>query len=148
MSSRPNEQQAIGNSTAADTKARWRALTLIPMVIVFGLACKQYQGPGFDLINNFGPASVAYVVLLTLLLFVASPNPQRIIHIAVAAFAITCAIEFMQLWQPMWLMGIRKTLPGRLILGTTFSWLDFPAYVFGAIVSVVILKAISRPHQA
>lgn len=117
---------------------------MVPVVIAFGLGCKLYKGPGFDLINNFGPASVAYVVLMMLILFAVIPKPRGIIPIGIAAFLLTCGIELSQSWQPTWLAQLRETLPGRLILGTTFDVLDFPAYVVGAIVGVFLLKAISR----
>lgn len=147
MISPAEKNDPVLNNNAIQQRLRWRALFITPLVIAFGLTCKVYTGPGFDLINNFGPASVAYVLLLTLLLFAARPAPQQIIHIAIAAFALTCVVEFSQLWHPAWLTQIRKTLPGRLILGTTFNVFDFPAYVIGAIVGFFTLKAISRPAQ-
>lgn len=42
------------------------------------------------------------------------------------------AIEFLQLYQPPWLQAIRATLPGRLVLGSTFLWSDLPVYVIGS----------------
>ncbi|MEP3482500.1 MAG: DUF2809 domain-containing protein [Fuerstiella sp.] len=126
---------------STDRKLRWRTGALIPFVIAFGLACKKYQGLGSDLINNFGPASVAYVVLLSLLLFAVWPKPDWIIQISVAAFVLTCVVEFLQLWHPAGLTAIRETMIGRLVLGTTFNVLDFPAYAIGAIVSIFVLKA-------
>jgi hypothetical protein len=53
--------------------------------------------------------------------------------IAIVVLIATCAIEFLQLWQPAWLQALRRTLPGRLVLGTTFSWADFPPYVVGTL---------------
>lgn len=135
-----NADQVGPHFGAINRKLRWRALALTPFVIAFGLACKKYRGPGSELINNFGPASVAYVVLLALLLFTVWPKSDWIIRICVTAFAITCGVEVLQLWHPEWLTAIRGTIVGRLILGTTFNVLDFPAYAIGAIVSVFVLK--------
>lgn len=135
---------AIADVHVSQQQLRWRSILLIPLVIAFGLGCKMYGGPGFDLINNFGPASVAYVVLIMLLLFAAMPNPRRIASIAITAFVMTSVVEILQLWHPAWLTAIRQTLLGRLVLGTTFNMLDFPAYVVGSIVGFVILNFISR----
>lgn len=55
-----------------------------------------------------------------------------VLRSAVAALAVTCAVEFAQLWHPAWLEAVRATLPGRLALGTTFAWSDFPPYLAGA----------------
>jgi Protein of unknown function (DUF2809) len=46
----------------------------------------------------------------------------------------SCAIELLQLYQPPWLQSIRSTFLGRLVLGTTFLWSDFPAYFVGSYV--------------
>ena len=77
--------------------------------------------------------SVAYEIFWILLWVLLVPQilPRRA---AIAVCLATCAIEFLQLWQPAWLQAIRATLPGRLVLGNTFSWADFPAYAIGSFV--------------
>lgn len=60
------------------------------------------------------------------------------LKVALWAFAATCAVEFLQLWQPPFLQDIRSTRAGRLVLGNTFSWIDFPYYFLGA-VGIVLL---------
>ena len=60
------------------------------------------------------------------------------------ALALTCAIELLQAWHPAWLQAIRRTLPGRLVLGTTFNWWDFPAYAAGALLALAILRHMGR----
>jgi Protein of unknown function (DUF2809) len=54
------------------------------------------------------------------------------LKIAMTVGLTTSALEFLQLWHPPLLQIARATLPGRLVLGTTFSWLDFPAYLGGS----------------
>lgn len=53
------------------------------------------------------------------------------IKISIIVGLATCTLEFLQLWHLPLLQMIRATLPGRLVLGTHFSWLDFPAYLGG-----------------
>lgn len=61
--------------------------------------------------------------------------PQlRPIAIALLVFVITCVVEVFQLWQPAWLQAIRATLPGRLILGNTFTGSDFLYYGIGCVI--------------
>jgi Protein of unknown function (DUF2809) len=76
--------------------------------------------------------SVAYEIFWILLWVLLIPKvlPSRA---AIAVCLATCAIEFLQLWQPAWLQALRATLPGRLVLGNTFSWADFPAYAIGSL---------------
>ncbi|MEZ6133131.1 MAG: DUF2809 domain-containing protein [Planctomycetaceae bacterium] len=123
---------------------RWKACALIPVVIVIGLGCKRYSGPGSDWVNNWGPASVAYEWMLMLLAFVIIPRRTAIVRIAVGVFMVTCLIEFLQLWKPEWLQTIRATVPGRLILGTTFSWWDFPAYLVGCLTGIFLLRSVAK----
>ena len=76
--------------------------------------------------------SVAYEIfwiLLGVFLFpLASPA-----KVAITVGLATSAIEFLQLWQPPFLQMLRATVPGRLVLGNTFSWTDFPAYLTGSL---------------
>ena len=57
------------------------------------------------------------------------------------AFLLTCILEFLQLWQAPWIVALRRTLPGRLILGTHFSWLDFPPYAVGGLLAWLLLQS-------
>jgi hypothetical protein len=59
---------------------------------------------------------------------------------AAIILSITCALEFAQLWHPVWLERIRRTFLGRVLLGTTFDWTDFPSYVAGALFGWIVLS--------
>jgi hypothetical protein len=65
-------------------------------------------------------------------------------HVAFLVFAVTCVLEFLQLWHPPWLEAIRSTLPGRLVIGTTFEWTDFPPYAVGALIGWWLVRVLSR----
>lgn len=47
---------------------------------------------------------------------------------------MTCILEFLQLWHPPFLELIRSYLIGRLLIGTSFSWWDFPHYLVGCLI--------------
>jgi glycopeptide antibiotics resistance protein len=86
---------------------------------------------------------VAYEIFwILLVLFIYPPANRRLSAIGVCL--ATCAIEFLQLYQPPWLQAIRATLPGRLILGTDFIWSDFPVYVLGCYLGWLWTKALDR----
>jgi len=82
----------------------------------------------------------AYVVFFALLAGLRLSSRRA----SIAAFVFTCAIEFLQLWRPPALEFCRGTLPGRLVLGTTFSWSDFPPYGAGALLAWAMLARIQR----
>jgi len=75
--------------------------------------------------------SVAYEIFWILLILVCLPQVS-IASVAIGVCLATCVLEFLQLWQPAFLQALRSTLPGRLILGSTFTWTDFPAYWVGS----------------
>lgn len=66
------------------------------------------------------------------------------LRLAGGALVFTCMVEALQLWHPAWLDTLRRTLPGRLVLGSTFAWGDFPPYVAGALLAYGILCGIRR----
>lgn len=122
-----------------------RALALSMAVIVpLGLILKFYQGPGQEWLNNtFGgvPYEIFWVLLVAYLWPAVSPG-----RIAIAVCIATCGLEFLQLWQPDWLQAIRATLPGRLVLGNTFSWTDFPYYFVGSGLGWLWVRWLQRLH--
>lgn len=67
--------------------------------------------------------------------------------VAIAVCLATCALEFLQLSQDPLLIAARRTIVGRLILGTTFTWVDFPTYFLGsAIGGWLALRLRQRPQ--
>jgi hypothetical protein len=56
------------------------------------------------------------------------------------ALAICYAVEFSQLLHWPWLMDLRATTLGHLILGTDFHWQDLLAYPAGIGVGVGLMK--------
>jgi hypothetical protein len=125
-----------------------RAVLALVLVTAFGLAAKLYSGPGRWWVNDWGPASVAYVVFFMLAVFVFVPRRSAATAIAVGVCAATCLIEFLQLWKPPWLQEIRSSLMGAGLLGTSFSWRDFPAYFVGAFLGWLLLRWIAAKTVA
>lgn len=108
---------------------RRHLLLSIAFIVPFGLVTKFYRGPGQAWLNDtFG--GIPYEIFWMLLVGVIWPR-LRPGTIALLVFIATCLLEFLQLWQPAWLQAIRATLPGRLVLGNSFTWGDFPYYAIG-----------------
>lgn len=83
--------------------------------------------PGW-LSNNGGDASWALMVFVGFGFLL-----PRASTLTVALLALTFAwgVEISQLYHAPWLEAIRATIPGRLVLGTTFNWPDLIAYALG-----------------
>ena len=56
--------------------------------------------------------------------------------VALLALAFAWGVEFSQLYRAPWIDAIRETIPGRLVLGNTFHWIDLFAYALGIAVGV------------
>ena len=114
----------------------------VSLIIPLGLATKFYSGPGQVWItNNLG--GLFYVLFWVLLTLAFQPRYSTK-FVCLTVLLLTVAIEFLQLWHPPILTSIRQTLLGRLLLGNTFSWLDFPYYVAGALMAYGLVKFVQR----
>jgi Protein of unknown function (DUF2809) len=112
-------------------------LAIVPLgyVIRFSQILPQY-------ISDAG-GSTAYVLFWIFLVLLVHPRANVRLTVIFICLA-TCTIEFLQLYQPPWLQAIRATLPGRLVLGTTFSWLDFPPYFIGSSLGLLWVNYLNR----
>lgn len=53
------------------------------------------------------------------------------LRLALLALGFSWCVELSQLYHAPWIDAVRATLPGRLVLGSTFNWPDLPAYALG-----------------
>ena len=108
---------------------RWTGLALVGLAPL-GLYTKVYAGPAAAWVNH-SLGGVFYVLFWRLLVFWLQPRvkPWRI---ALAVLAVTCLLEFLQLWHPPFLEWLRSFWIGQILLGTTFAGSDFPYYFLGA----------------
>jgi glycopeptide antibiotics resistance protein len=105
-------------------------LVSLGIILPLGYSIRFAQGPAPAWLHD-ALGSIAYEIFWILLAVLCFPNAS-VQNLAIGVCLLTCGIEFLQLWQPPFLQAIRATLPGRLVLGNTFSWTDFPAYLIGS----------------
>lgn len=111
------------------SKQRTWTLASLLVIVPLGFYSKFYAGPAANWVNN-SLSGVLYVIFWCLLIFLLVPSAKPGI-IALAVLAITSVLEFAQLWQPPALEWARSSFMGRSLLGTYFTWSDFPYYVLG-----------------
>lgn len=129
-------------------KANIRQLTIFSLLIVtpLGFLSKFYRGPAHWWFNDYGGA-ILYEIFWCLFFFLFFPNRKAVRQIPIWVFVTTCILEFLQLWHPPFLEQIRATFWGKMFLGTTFVWWDFPHYVIGCIFGWVWLQQLWKFHQ-
>jgi hypothetical protein len=120
-----------------------RLLIFISLAILtpVGLSTKIYTGFGREWVNNYA-GDILYEIFWCLLVFWFIPKQKAIVTIPLRVLAITCAIEVFQLWYAPIPISIRSSLIWKLLLGTSFSWWDFPHYLLGCLLGWLWLSLI------
>jgi hypothetical protein len=118
---------------------RRNALTLsllvsITLTVIAGLLTKSYTGWGSRWVNDYA-GDILFEVCWCLFLFAFFPRKDRIEPICLGVFLVTSGLEFLQLWHPPILEAWRSHILGKLLLGKTFTWWDFPYYFLGCLLS-------------
>ncbi len=117
-----------------------RSPTLISLLIItpLGFASKFYIGPAAWWFNNYA-GGVFYEIFWCLVVILLLPYTSAFL-IASFVLVITCFLEFLQLWHPPFLETIRSTFIGSALIGTTFTWWDFPHYVIGCFIGWILIR--------
>lgn len=69
---------------------------------------------------------------------------SRLERVAVVTLAFSFLVEFQQLIRWDWLVSLRSTTLGHLVLGQGFLWLDLVAYVLGTLLIYLLAKMAER----
>ncbi len=129
------------NLVSPDVNRLFAGLLCLAAVI----ACFAYDGTRAALPSWWRDhgGGIPYVFFWISFCFVLLPYRRWIVPISLGVTAVTCLLEFLQLWKPPWLMEIRATRFGAALLGSGFTWADFPPYFIGGVLGVLVLGGIS-----
>lgn len=121
-------------ATAVAGRRRWRYAAAGALVIAAGLASRSdwLSLPPF-FAKYGGDALWALLVFLGVAFGLAH---ARIGTVAILAIVFCWGIECSQLYQADWIVSLRRTLFGRLVLGSTFNPPDLLAYLVGIAVGI------------
>jgi len=127
-------------------RPRRTVFCLLVFVICAGLASRRYPWFFPQLLLDYpGDAFWAMAAYLGLVLIRPSIGVR---HAATGALAISFAVELSQIYHDDRIDGIRRTLFGRLILGSGFDWLDLAAYVKGVLIVSAVDTGVVIPMTA
>jgi hypothetical protein len=135
----------IRNIVSFFSKRKWVLVALF-IVTPAGFLSKSYSGTGHKWFNEYA-GGVLYEVFWCLVVFFFAPKKKYATTIALAVLLITCILETLQLWQPLFLQQVRSSFLGKALLGTTFVWWDFPHYVLGCLIGWLCMRAISKKSE-
>lgn len=79
-------------------------------------------------------------VLVTILIyaFIKSFFDFPVIPLATGVLLFAYAIEILQYFNFVKLLGLEQSTLARIVLGTSFQWMDFVAYTVGVIIVIAI----------
>jgi hypothetical protein len=122
-----------------------RKFTLFSLVLItpLGFMIKMYSGPPDSWISQHLAGSF-YEIFWILIIYLFLAERISIHIIPVFVFLLTSLLEFLQLWHPTFLEVVRSTFTGRVLIGSTFSWFDFPFYILGCIIGWFWIRALAR----
>ena len=78
-----------------------------------------------------------YAVLIYFIFRMLFPK-NKTIQTSILSLGFCFLIECFQLYQAQWIIEIRKTILGHLVLGEGFLWSDLLAYFFGTMIGYLI----------
>jgi hypothetical protein len=116
-------------SAPSARRVRVTSLVLAVLVLGLGLASRSRALPWPPFFAAYAGDTLWALLVFLLLRFLAPTRP--VLHVAGAALAFSFAVELSQLYQAPWLNAVRRTLPGRLVLGAGFLWSDLVCYTAG-----------------
>lgn len=104
---------------------------LLISTIILGVLSRKIDGiPTF-----FGDVLYAVMVYFGLRMLFINLNSKKTV---ILALLFCFGIEFLQLYQAEWMLGIRRTTLGHYALGQGFLWSDLGYYFIGVIVAFLI----------
>jgi hypothetical protein len=139
------ERQALHSplnlvSSAPRGRSRWVVVACAAVTVALGLGSRELGALLPRFVAEYA-GDVLYATLVFFLLAAVVPRWRGAV-LASLAFLLSCIVEASQCSEAAWLKAIRARKLGRLILGTTFVWSDFPCYAVGAIVAFGVDRAL------
>lgn len=121
--------------TEAAVRPRWRSALAAALTIPLGLLTRA-DLPLPAIIAAYGGDTLyaTLIFFLAALLWPRAPTWK----LATAALGFCYAIELSQLYHAPWLDALRRTLPGRLVLGSGFRWDDLLCYAAGVLLAAAV----------
>ena len=114
----------------------------LAFILAIGLLYSKYRYSIPWLNQEMG--GIFYQIFWCLFFFIFFPSKSAVIKVPIWVLIVTCSLEFLQLWHPPFLNWIRSFAWGKMLIGTTFNWADFPYYFLGSGLGWLWLKFLTK----
>lgn len=109
--------------------------------IVLGLSSRTIKGIPLFI------GDMLYAIMIYFIMHFLFPKAATKI-IALVSLLVCYVIETLQLYQADWIVNIRSTTIGHLVLGQGFLWSDILAYTFGIGIVFIIENFLKKPTDS
>lgn len=109
-------------------KTRVIYFLLICCIIILGLISRE-----ISFVPLFIGDMLWAIMIFLMIRFIFIDTDIKVI--VLVSLMVCYMVEISQLYQAEWINNIRKTVPGRLILGQGFLWSDILSYTGGIIIA-------------
>ncbi len=113
-------------------------LIICCITIAVGLFVR-YKKAWFPEVVNLYLGDILYAFMMFNIVSFIVVHKNKFIRAYIALF-ICFSIELLQLYKAEWIVTVRQTLPGKLILGSGFLWSDLIAYLIGVAAAFIFEK--------
>lgn len=124
-------------------------LLLIILTAIVGLATRKIPGAFPEFVARYGGDTLWALLFFLILRFIWPFQP--LLNIALITYAFGLIIECSQLYQGEWIVRLRQTFAGRMLLGHGFLWSDLLCYAVGVLIGclldIFIQNALKRSKQ-
>ena len=87
-----------------------------------------------------------FLVVILVYCFLRAFINSSVVKLALAALLISYAVEILQYADMLGRLGLQNSGLARVVLGTSFEWIDMVAYTLGIVLVLCVEKMISRQH--
>jgi len=113
-------------------------LIICCVTILTGLLVRLKKAWFPDVINLY-LGDILYAFMMFYIVSFIAVHKNKYTRAYIALF-ICFSIEFLQLYHAEWIVAVRQTLLGKLILGSGFLWSDLLAYIIGVVAAFIFEK--------
>lgn len=113
------------------TRIRLSYAIAAAVVVLAGLASRRYRPDLPQFLGDYSGDTLWALMVFLLISVVLPVSPLKMR--ATAALCISFLVEISQLYQASWIVSIRQTTLGGLVLGHGFLWTDFACYTVGIV---------------
>ena len=88
-----------------------------------------------------------FLVVMLIYCFIKSFLDTLVVQTAVGVLLFAYAIEVLQYFRIVELLGLQHSTLGRTVIGSSFEWIDLIAYTLGVLIIIMTEKVLNQKKR-